>query len=224
MAKPPPEERFRVVCNHVAKEKLGDVMAALAKLDINDVSFDLVTDVKMFNKRITHDLKAEDFLKQWIADGHAEFKASDAVTYFDLHNRTAGAAYTALRTLVEKKELRKVGKAQYGPPLKLLTHHKPKKAKATKKQDRSAPRHTTSNAAYLISWANKFHGGVINRAKAIGALRQAHRSSAGISSTLRDLQADGRIERMEEGVYKVLKKNGNGAAVPAGVDEAQPHA
>ena len=63
MPKPPPIEYFMLRAP-TPKEMLGEAVAALTKLGLNEVHFDLMTDVPAFakNAKTTHDIKAVDFL------------------------------------------------------------------------------------------------------------------------------------------------------------------
>lgn len=213
MVKAPVEQdRFRVLCNSVPVEQLGTVMAALAKIGVLDVHTELVTDVITFNRRQNHDTSAEVFLQEkWLPD-HPTFKAKEVVTFFDLHGRTPGAAYTALRVLVEKKELKKLGEGQYARKDAFLpTSTKKKEAKPKAKK---AVVHSKPNSQFALDFAMK-NGGQLVRADLKKAMEKAGRNTTGISAMVRELLKHKRIERASEGIYSVKSAsplNGSGEA------------
>jgi hypothetical protein len=216
MVKPPVEQdRFRVLCSSVEITQLGAVMAALAKIGIRDVQTELVTDVITFNKRVTHDTNAENFLREkWLPD-HPTFKAKEAVTFFDLHGRTAGAAYTALRMLTQSGELKKLGEGNYArKDVKQLAAPK-KKTVAAKAREKAATRkphgNGKSNPQFALDFAAK-HGGQLVRADVMKAMEKVGRNNSGTSAMLRNLIEQKKIEHVSEGIYKLASSSLNGAS------------
>jgi hypothetical protein len=93
-------------------DQMGHVLAALARMGLANVGYELVTEVATFKKKQTHEIKAEDFAAAWIKD-HPTFKATELVNHFDASGRTSGAAYTALRKLVDRRTLKQLGSGNY---------------------------------------------------------------------------------------------------------------
>ena len=56
-----------------------------------NIGFELITDVRTFAGNKLHDVKAEDFLSEWVAE-HPTFRARKAVAHFRAHHRTDGPA------------------------------------------------------------------------------------------------------------------------------------
>lgn len=211
MAKPQPIDYFNIVIGDVSPADLGALMAALAKLGHTNVRPELVTAIQTFRQKANHDIKAADFLREWIAD-HPTFKAKEAVTHFDLHGRTAGAAYSGLRDLVEEGVLKKLGEGNYArKDVKQLTHQKKKKA-----AKKAAPDHTKRydiNHSDLILQSAQSNGGHFNRTEMKKVFSKHRRPPASVGTSIKSLLTRGLIERVAEGEYKMLKpiKN-NGAA------------
>ncbi|MCA1455904.1 hypothetical protein I6F35_22315 [Bradyrhizobium sp. BRP22] len=109
--KPPEVDHFLIHCEAESNE-VGPIIAALTRMGVKNIGYELKTDVPTFAGNRSHAVKAEDFLVAWIAD-HPTFKAIDAVTHFREHDRTDGACYTALRVLVAKGTLKKLSSGNY---------------------------------------------------------------------------------------------------------------
>src|SRR5436305_1536396 len=105
-------ERFKISCLVDTAEQMGAVVAQLTRMDVQNVGFELVTELRTFNKNTSHEVKSEDLLKTWIEE-HPTFKTKEAVKYFVEQGRTAGSAYQCLKRLSEQKIVRKLGAASY---------------------------------------------------------------------------------------------------------------
>lgn len=107
-------DRFKIIAE-VEAENLGPLLAQLAKMGLQNLGYELITDTLAFGKnapRKVHDTKAEDFARAWIAD-HPSFKAIDLIEHFRENGRTNGAGYTALRVLVADGTLKQLGEGNY---------------------------------------------------------------------------------------------------------------
>lgn len=112
MAKQPETiDRYRIFAE-TSIEQMGFVLAALTKMGLEKVGYELITDVVNFKEKKVHDVKSEDFAKVFLEE-NPTFRAIDLVNYFRAAGRTPGAAYTVIRNLVDTKVLRKIGPANY---------------------------------------------------------------------------------------------------------------
>jgi hypothetical protein len=146
MAKPETIERFKITCE-TDVQNLGPVMLALAKIEgLSVTGNELVTEVRTFKQKQSHAVRAEDFLVDWIAD-HPTFQAREAIKHFRDAGRTDGAGYTALRVLVQRKLLRKLGEGRYTTT---AARHQPKQAKPV---HRDVDHHT-----FILRAASRNHG------------------------------------------------------------------
>lgn len=203
MPKPPPEpvEDFTITIRHVPKVALGDLHAALAKLDLHHVETQLVAHIAAFAQRSNHSVKAEDFLAEWIKD-NATFKAKEAVNHFEADGRTGGACYSAIKTLVQKRALKKLGDGNYSrSDVRQLVA--PKKAKAE-------PRKTfdKSGSEVILSYARRNHGRFTN-AKLYEIFEKEGRASNSVSASIAKLLNDRMIKRVGvngSGQYVLLNK------------------
>lgn len=208
MGKPPPEEHF-VISVKCPKPQLGDAMSGIAKMGLEVTGCELQTTIRTFNKQPRQARTALDFLVETFLPTHPTFRAKDAVVHGDLHGRTAGAIYSALKMLVEDGKLVKPSDGNYArADVKQITAQK-KGAMVAKKTD------AMTNSAFLLKFANR-HGGKLDRTAAREALAADGRNAASISSVIRDLLKASRIERVEEGTYRVLKPTLNGAEAANG--------
>lgn len=210
MAKAPsPEEHFRITCEPISKARLGDVMAELSRLEIPVSGCEHITSVKTF-KKTTHDTKAADFLREWVND-HPTFKAKEAVIHFDLHGRTAGAAYSGLRDLVEEGILKKLGEGNYAR--KDVKHlPAPKKVKSAAKPKPAAPVvHEVSHPDYILKQVRRRKA--FTRDDVRELLSKDGRTPQSCGPTLSVLLKRGDIKRTGEGQYEPITKPVNDTEV-----------
>ncbi|WFU39076.1 hypothetical protein QA640_32480 [Bradyrhizobium sp. CB82] len=109
--KPPEVDHFLIHCEALAPD-VGPIIAVLTRMGVRNIGYELKTDIPVFAGNRSHAIKAEDFLAAWIVD-HPTFKAIDAVRHFREDHRTDGAAYSALRVLVDKGTLKKPSSGNY---------------------------------------------------------------------------------------------------------------
>ena len=233
MAKTPPEQYFNVLVRRVGRTKLGDLIVSLSALDLTDFQPELVTDVVTFNKKQSHEVKAEDFLVDWIAE-HPEFQAKDAIKHFREAGRTDGSGYTALRNLVARKLLRKMGEGRYTT---LAKKHQPPKAKAAKVAKakkakvptfRAVPakkrnaHHDVSNADFLLRGMSRAHG-KMSSAAIKRLFENDGRPSTGVGPTLHKLRQVGMIKQLGEGMYELTARAGKKPAPKKPVTNGSAH-
>ena len=186
--KAPLNERFRISIE-VDVADLGPAMVHLAAFEgLTVTGSELITDVATYKKReySDHAIKGEDFLRTWIAD-HPTFRAKKAIEAFRADGRTDGAGYTALRVLVEKGELKKLGEGNYS-----RTDVKPL----------AAPRGTFDKPGWqvIVSFAKKNHGRFTST-KITELFSAEGRARNSVSTSVDRLMKDGTIKRVGEGVY-----------------------
>ncbi|MCA1452812.1 hypothetical protein I6F35_06205 [Bradyrhizobium sp. BRP22] len=111
MAKKEPEtvDRYQIVAE-TSIEQMGYVLAALAKMGVENVGYKLITDVHRFKsrERTVHDVSAEDFTAAYVKD-NARFTPAQLVAHFKDAGRTASSAYYALKKLMQANVVRKNG-------------------------------------------------------------------------------------------------------------------
>jgi hypothetical protein len=156
MPKLPTTDRFRIICEAEAQE-MGLIVAQLTRMGLTNVHFELITDVIGYRQNAKHEVKAEDFLAEWIKD-HATFRAAEAVQHFRDNGRTDGAGYTALRMLCEKKILNKISGGNYSrADVKAIEAGKHTKTEKTEKK--TEPKTFSKSAEHVIlSFARRNHG------------------------------------------------------------------
>jgi hypothetical protein len=107
-------DRYKISAE-TSLEEMGFVVAALTKMGVQNINYELITDVRRFHgngERKVHEVGAEEFAAAFVKE-NASFKAIALVKHFVAAERTAGAAYSALKTLVEKKAVKKLGPGHY---------------------------------------------------------------------------------------------------------------
>ena len=103
--------------------------------------------------------------------------------------------------------MKKVGVGQYVRKGAFLPGSKSKPAKPGKRQD-------IVHTEFILKFAGK-RKGKIERLALVDAFREDKRKPSAISASLKSLMRMGKIERVSEGIYAVLKNrpvNGSGAA------------
>lgn len=112
MAKPPETvDRYRIHAE-TSVEQMGFVLAALTKMGLDNVGYELVTEVNNFKQRHRHDTTGDAFFAEWLTE-HPTFSANDVVKHFKGNGRTGGSGYTAIRNLLAKGAIKKSGPGNY---------------------------------------------------------------------------------------------------------------
>lgn len=114
MAKPPvTRERFRIHAE-ASKEQMGHVLAELTRLGLDNVGYELITDIKAWGtaERKTHATTAEQAITEYIKD-NPTFAIGGLVEHFKAEGRTTGALYQAAKVMVKKKLLTRLGDGNY---------------------------------------------------------------------------------------------------------------
>jgi hypothetical protein len=194
MPKAETRDYFRTTIDQVEQEQLGALSVLLAKAGFTQVRHELVTDVLRYKQKASHDVKAEDFLIDWMAE-HPTFKAVEAVKHFREAGRTDSSCYTALRVLVERKLLRKLGEGQYS---RLDVKHQPKQAKQVQ------VRREVDNHTFILRAASKNHGR-FNTAWMKKQFEADGRGPGSVSPTIAALMTKKLIKRVAESEYVLLQ-------------------
>jgi hypothetical protein len=213
MSKPPPEEYFRLICNKIKAIDLGPLMAALSKLGVNDVSFDLVTDIKTFNKRATPEVNGADFLIEWIKE-HPTFKASEAGRAFEDDGRSKTSVYASLKVLVDRGVLKSLGEGKYsradvkaiGAPKGKQAKAKPPKTKPPKTNGAHAPAKRAAPGAgqeLLIKSLSRGPMNVTQLKEIFASNGMSEKSWSGIQSRAREA---GLVKRTDKGLYELTPR------------------
>jgi hypothetical protein len=210
MPKPPPIERFKVatVCD---KAILGEVIAALTKMGLDNITFDLVTEVVTFrnNSGGTGEL-----LQAWVND-HPTFKAIDAARHFEANGLTRGSCYPALRALVEKGILKKLSPGNYAHA-NVKHIEGPKKEKKTRVAKSPPKTFDKRGEDVIITYAKRNHGR-FNTAKLVEIFTSEGRAQnsvyASIDALIKHKQAK-RVGDKGSGQYVLLSKATKPKATP----------
>jgi hypothetical protein len=202
-------ERFKITAE-VEAISLGPTVAALARLGLTNIGYELVTEIRTFNKKTQHETKAEDHLRAWIVD-RPSFSASDVVKAFLQDGRTAGAAYSAMRRLVEQAVLTKTGPGSYArSDVKQLAA--PAKKAAPKKQAVEPPAEKPRKEydipahQFILRFARRNHG-KFSSASVKRALVADGRPATTAGPTINKLLNDKLITRISEGQYETVPVN-----------------
>jgi hypothetical protein len=94
---------------------MGALLAQLTRMGLENIGYELITDVKTFNKngpRKVFDTTGDEFALEWVKQ-HPSFQIIDLVNHFREQGRNGASAYPAVRKLVESKLLRKIGSGNY---------------------------------------------------------------------------------------------------------------
>jgi hypothetical protein len=199
MAKPPPIVRCKITCSKTVEiTDLGPTMLTLTGAGFDDVHYDFVSDVDTYRKRVTHEVSAPDYLREWIKD-HASFTTSEFIAACKAEGRTTGAGYTAIRVLIGEKLIKRVGTASYvRTDVKRLAPPNSRKGGTKKLYD-------PPNFEFLLRTARRNHGkfSSVSMCKAFEADGRPAKSVGALTTTLANQKL---IKRTGPGQYVLLQK------------------
>jgi len=220
MAKRPIEShRFKIHCE-AGEEKLGRILAQLTLLGVENVGYELITDVKVFGTRPPRDpdqSKAEDFAAAWIKT-HPTFEVGDLGRYFKDNGRAQSTAHYVVRTMTAKGLLRSLGEAIYqSTEIKHIEGPKAKPAaKATKappklflKKTRTrlpnpTPRFEITNRELVEKSIRSKHRFTLKQLQQV--FSDAKRNPHSVSPIVWHLVKDRIVKQVEPGTYEVLPR------------------
>jgi hypothetical protein len=111
MAKKDPEtiDRYKIFAE-TSMEQMGFVLAALTRMGLQNIGYELITDVNLFKtkERKVHEVSVEDFAAEYVK-AHPRFKSTELVAHFKAAGRTPSGAYYAIKRLTEANVVRKSG-------------------------------------------------------------------------------------------------------------------
>lgn len=200
MAKIPPKEKFRIVCE-TETSSLGEVMSGLAKMPLVVLGTELVTEIATYGQRNNHPVNGEEYLREWLKE-HPTFGAKEAVRHFREAGRTDGSAYTSLRVLIEKGELKKIGPGNYSrPDVKAIAGPKTKKpTKITREH------HDVDHREFILRCIKQAHG-KISLAALKGRFEKEGRKASSVGGAIWTLRERGLIKQIGDGEYELKKKS-----------------
>jgi hypothetical protein len=198
MPKPPPVETFNVTFFGVPKELLGETVAAQAKLGDFPYRTELVTTVAAFRNNArpegTPGVNTAEFVAKWVED-NPTFKAIECVKALKEATGNGGTAvYPALKVLVEKGILKKLGEGNYA-------HAAVKHLAAPKKIARE--RHEVDHREFILRYARQ-HQGRMSVSKLKAHFEKHDRKANSVSGAINILVANKKIKALGDGEYVLL--------------------
>lgn len=214
MAKQPvTRDRFRIFAE-TNSESMGPLLAALTKMGLENIGYELITDVRTFgkNERKVHETTGVEFAKAWVAD-HATFRAVELVAAFGEADRTPGSAYTALRELINDGTLRKTSPGNYQrADVKAIAPPAEGEAKARTRPP-SGPKNAVPNKDVILK---AIRGRKKVSVKAMSDLLTANgRTGHSASPIISGLARSGILKQIEPGLYEVVAKKEKKSAAKA---------
>lgn len=104
-------DRYRIH-GETTLEQFGFVLAEMTKLGLQNIGYELVTDVASYKQRKANGVAGPAFLREFMKE-NPTFIISALVKHFVADGRTAGAAYASANLLVNEGELVKLGPGNY---------------------------------------------------------------------------------------------------------------
>lgn len=196
-----PIERFRIWADAVDPGLVGPAVAALTKLGLAKVGFELIEDVRTFAKKVVHEVSSEELLLAFIND-HPTFKAIEACRYFEANGRNKTSTYPALGVLVEKKILKKLDLGNYTrADVKHLAGPKIKPVDPRSHQNRYEVKHTD----FILRIARQSHGR-FSASKVKERFEKDGRNKDSVSNAIHELVTRKLAKRVADGEYVLLQK------------------
>lgn len=226
MAKKEPQtvDRFRVSCE-VPKEQLGHIIAELAKMQLEHVNYELITDVLNYKKAQKYETTSAEHLREWIKD-HPTFNRQEVIAHFAATGRSQESASNAIYVLAREKLLKKLGEGNYQrADVKAIAGPKKQKLAAavtSKKQRSHQQRYEISNIDYLLAKFRNRKKFTVREAEDCFAADQRPKKS--VWPLLFRLAAMNKLKKLGNAEYTVAKRTLtarksklNGAAVEEAV-------
>lgn len=222
MVKPPPTIDRIGFYFETSIDDAGKFIALLTKEGVERLKHELITDVITFrNKpRTSHDTTGEVFLTAWIAN-NPTFRAREAIAAFKEDGRTAGAGYTALRTLTENKVLKKLGEGQYSrADVKHIAG--PKKKAKEAKPVATQEKYTIPNHDLVVRLAKRRKEGKFTSMQIKEGFAKDGRPTTSVAPAITVCVERKLVQRLGDGEYQLIemmppKANGNGSHINEGV-------
>jgi hypothetical protein len=201
MAKEATRDRYRIHAD-TSLEEMGVVLAALTRMGLQNIGYELITDVRAFGHNKTHETSAEYEVTEYIKD-HPTFTIADVVAHLKSQGRSAGAAYTAVRVMVQKKSLVKLSPGNY--------QRADVKAIAAPKPAKTAPGNGHARTVFSITGKDSIWRQIRNRKKFTSQeltvlFRAQGRNPNSVSPLLTAMVVAKQIKQTGVGEYVVLKK------------------
>jgi hypothetical protein len=138
------------------KAMLGEAVAALTKLGLSEVHFELMTDVPAFARNNSgHEIKATDFLEAFIAD-HPTFSQKDVTAAFKADGRLPSASYYAMTKLLEQGSIKKLDDDGNYSRADIKQIEAPKKEKTKEKPARD--HFDVDHREFILRYARQHNG------------------------------------------------------------------
>lgn len=213
MAKQPIEtrDRFRITAD-VESTALGPLLAQLARIGLQNIGYELITDIVRFGTngpRVVHETTGDEYAREWLVE-HPTFRANELIQHFETNNRTAGSAYTAIRNLVNSRELVKVSPGNYArsdiraiAPPKAAEKVKPEAVEETKPNRGQVPKYDVPNLDLIMKFIRPRKRVTVAEAGAFLAKEGRNKKSA--SPIISKLATAKVLKQLEPGVYEVVK-------------------
>lgn len=210
MAKEATRDRFRIYAE-TSSEAMGPLLATLTRLGLENIGYELITDVPRFNKngpRKVYETSTEDFVKAFLEE-NATFRAIDLVNYFEKDGRSRNAAYPTITKMVASDLIKKIGQGVYQrADVKALAAPIEAEKKPHALTGKAPPKFEMSGADVI--WRhirNRQKFGTKELAVLFRALGRNHHS---VSPIITKMVQKKQVKPLGDGEYAVLKK-----AVPA---------
>ena len=212
MAKQPEtQDRFRLHFD-TSREMMGVAIAELARMGINNVQYELITDVLAFQTRNAprvFETDALDVARTFIEQHHT-FKARELTKLFEEEGRSQSNGFSVIKKLVELGELRKLGGGHYqSTAVKALAAPE----EATKPPQESEPKDSTAatKKRYSVSNIDLVWNGIKRRSKAsrqemTQILVDSDRPKSSVNGLTAKLVERGKLKALGEGWYDVIKQ------------------
>jgi hypothetical protein len=209
MAKQPEtQDHYRIHADNIEFVGLGAVLAALARLGIVNVTYELVTDILAYKvaPRV-FDIDAKELARTFIKQHHS-FKARELTAVFEQEGRSQANGFSVIKKLVELGELRSLGGGHYqSTDVKALAA--PAEAaqlpKAGAEQSADAKQRRYPISSIVLIWNAIQRRKEVTRAEIAQMMIDAGRPKKSTDGVVGKLKEGGKLKSVSDGVYEVIK-------------------
>lgn len=190
-------DRFRIICEADA-EHMGALLAQMTRMGLENIGYELITDVRSFRSNKVHDQTPEEQITAWLPD-HPTFKAAELVRHLkELGRPSPSTTYTTLDRMVAAGKLKKLGPGNYSVPgVKALAAPKAEKSAEGRQQ------HDVTNKDLIWKAIKNRKGFKVADIREL--FEKEGRNEKSISPQLMNLIAEKKVKRLVNGEYEVLK-------------------
>jgi hypothetical protein len=196
---------------------MGPIIAQLSRMGLTNIGFELITDIRTFNRNAPREMSAEAFALAWV-DEHPTFRLRDLAKHFESDGRAGSSANYAVKKMVDAGKLNALGGGNY-------QRADVAAIEAPKSEKNAAPKKFATRGEDEILKFARQHGGKFNTGQIVGLFEKHGRARNSVYASTNALLNEKMIKRIGasgSGEYTLLAKAKPKAKRPAAPNVSDP--